>query len=75
LPPGGLLLWVELPDGKSSDALFEAALPHGIRIAPGSIFSNSERFRSFIRLSCPGPFDERMDAALRQLGRLAGEIG
>ncbi len=75
LPPGGLLLWVELPDGKSSDALFEAALPHGIRIAPGSIFSNSERFRSFIRLSCPRPFDERMDAALRQLGRLGGEIG
>ena len=74
LPPGGLLLWVALPDGKSSEALFEAALPHGIRIAPGSIFSNSERFRSYIRLSCPAPFDERMDAALRQLGRLTADI-
>jgi DNA-binding transcriptional MocR family regulator len=70
-PPGGLLLWVALPDGVSSDALFEAALPHGIRIAPGSIFSNSARFQSFIRLSCPRPYDERIDAALRQLGQLA----
>lgn len=74
LPPGGLLLWVALPDGASSDALFEAALPHGIRIAPGSIFSNSARFRSYIRLSCPRPFDERMDAALRQLGHLAARL-
>jgi DNA-binding transcriptional MocR family regulator len=75
LPPGGLLVWVALPEGASSDALFEAALPHGIRLAPGSIFSNSDRFRSFIRLSCPAPFDDRIDAALRQLGTLAAELG
>jgi DNA-binding transcriptional MocR family regulator len=75
LPPGGLLLWVELPGGASSDALFEAALPKGIRIAPGSIFSNSDRFRSFVRLSCPSAFDERMEEALRELGRLVSTIG
>lgn len=73
-PPGGLLLWVALPDGVFSDALFEAALPHGIRIAPGSIFSNSDRFRSFIRVGCPLPFDERTDAALHQLGRLTRDL-
>jgi DNA-binding transcriptional MocR family regulator len=74
LPPGGLLLWIALPHDVSSDALFEAALPHGIRIAPGSIFSNADRFQSFIRLSCPRPFDEHLDAALRQLGHLLSAL-
>jgi DNA-binding transcriptional MocR family regulator len=74
-PPGGLLLWVELPGGMSSDRLFEAALPRGIRVAPGSIFSNSNRFESFVRLSCPKPFDRELEHAFVQLGRLAADIG
>lgn len=74
-PPGGLLLWISLPEGSRSDALFEAALEQGIRIAPGSIFSNSGRFDSFLRVSCPIPFDRRMENAIRQLGRLAGATG
>ncbi|MDR5752606.1 MULTISPECIES: PLP-dependent aminotransferase family protein [unclassified Caballeronia] len=73
-PPGGLFLWVGLPDGTQSDRLFEAALTRGIRIAPGSIFSNSNRFDAFMRLSCPKPFDPDMDRALHQLARLVEEI-
>ncbi|MGI4984044.1 MAG: PLP-dependent aminotransferase family protein [Janthinobacterium lividum] len=71
LPPGGLLLWIELAQGQSSERLFHAALREGIRIAPGAIFSNSGRFDAFLRLSCPKPFDRDIDDALRRLGRLA----
>lgn len=72
-PAGGVLLWVELPSGTDSERLFEAALAEGIRIAPGTIFSNSRRFASFIRLSCPQPFDQTLDDAFQRLGRLALE--
>lgn len=71
-PEGGLLLWVALPGGVRSERLFEAALAVGIRIAPGAIFSNAGQFDSFIRISCPRPFDREMDDALRRLGALAG---
>ncbi|WP_323117902.1 aminotransferase-like domain-containing protein [Burkholderia alba] len=74
-PPGGLLLWVALPEGARSEALFHAALAEGIRVAPGAIFSNSDRFDAFVRLSCPRPFDQTMDAAFRTLGRLVREAG
>lgn len=73
LPAGGVLLWAELPAGTDSGRLFEAALTEGIRIAPGTIFSNSRRFVSFIRLSCPQQFDQTLDDALQRLGRLARE--
>ncbi|ONW09309.1 hypothetical protein A8E90_29065, partial [Burkholderia cenocepacia] len=33
-PPGGMLLWIALPEGVRSDALFDAALAHGVKIAP-----------------------------------------
>ncbi|SOE95954.1 transcriptional regulator, GntR family [Burkholderia sp. D7] len=75
VPVGGVVLWVELPAGTDSGRLFEEALTQGIRIAPGTIFSNSQRFASFIRLSCPQPFDQTVDDALQRLGRLASDIG
>lgn len=74
-PAGGLLLWVALPEGSDSERLFEAALNEGIRIAPGAIFSNSNRFDSYVRLSCPRPFDSETDDAVRRLGKIAGTLG
>lgn len=70
LPPGGLSLWLELPQGASSTLLHEQALARGIRIAPGPMFSNSGRYERFIRLSCGMPFDARVEQAYRELGGL-----
>jgi DNA-binding transcriptional MocR family regulator len=74
MPPGGLLLWVELPEGVSSDALFDAALAENIRIAPGTIFSNSARFANFIRLACPMPFGPDVERAIARLGQLVAAL-
>jgi hypothetical protein len=52
LPAGGLCLWLELPEGFSSAQLFGDALAQGIRIAPGSMFSNSGRYEHCMRLAC-----------------------
>lgn len=72
-PPGGMLLWIALPDGMRSEALFDAALAHGVRIAPGSIFSNSDRFDRYIRRACTREFDAAHEAAFETLGRLVRE--
>jgi len=70
---GGILVWVELPQGLDADALFEAALREDILFAPGSIFSASGGFRGFLRLngSLAGSEAER---AVRRIGELAGGL-
>jgi len=70
LPPGGLNLWVELPEGLSSSALFDAALAQGIRVAPGSMFSNTGRYERFVRFGCTLAFTEEVEQAYATLGRL-----
>jgi len=71
VPPGGMLLWIELPDGRSSERLFDAALAEGIKIAPGSMFSNSRRFDHFVRLSAGWPVDAAHEHAVQRVGALA----
>lgn len=75
VPSGGMLLWIELPEGRSSEALFEAALAEGIKIAPGSMFSNSRRYDHFVRLSAGWPFDATHERAVQRLGELAKALG
>ncbi|NML31274.1 aminotransferase-like domain-containing protein [Paraburkholderia antibiotica] len=70
-PRGGQCFWVELPAALSSAALFDAALDDGLRIMPGTVFSNTGRFDHFIRLSCPSTDLELLDDAVRRLGSLA----
>ncbi|HSV46869.1 MAG TPA: PLP-dependent aminotransferase family protein [Ramlibacter sp.] len=74
LPAGGLHLWVEVP-GVSSARLFEAALAQRILVTPGTLFSNTGRFDSFLRLGCGWPYSDEIDAALKTLGRLAADLG
>jgi DNA-binding transcriptional MocR family regulator len=72
-PAGGFVLWVELPNGVSTRALFYRALEQGVCFAPGDVFSASDRFRNCMRLSCGEAWDARIENGLRRLGSLAGE--
>ncbi|WP_374349952.1 PLP-dependent aminotransferase family protein [Chitinimonas sp.] len=71
VPAGGVALWVELPEGASSERLFHQALHEGIRISPGLMYSNSRRFDRHIRLCFGAPYSREMDHALRRLATLA----
>lgn len=73
LPPGGLQLWVELPERLSSATVFDAALRERILIAPGTLFSNSSRYDHYLRINCGAPYGEKIDAGLRRLGQIVGE--
>lgn len=70
-PAGGFILWVELPKGGDSIALFGKLLDRGISIAPGPMFSASQRYRNCMRISLGQPWDERTENALREIGRLS----
>jgi DNA-binding transcriptional MocR family regulator len=69
-PRGGFVLWVELPPGVDALELHRQALRRGIVIAPGPLFSARQRFANFIRLSAGSPWSERINDAIRTLGRL-----
>jgi DNA-binding transcriptional MocR family regulator len=72
-PAGAYILWVELPRGCDSVALFERLLERGITIAPGPMFSASQRYRNCMRLSIGQVWAEKHERALREVGRAAQE--
>ncbi|WP_199154227.1 PLP-dependent aminotransferase family protein [Chromobacterium sp. ASV23] len=72
-PQGGLLLWVEGPEGLDSGRLLEAALRESISFAPGMLFSAEPRFRHCLRLNFGQPWDEAQRQAIVRLGELAAE--
>ena len=74
-PPGGYILWVELPAHIDSQQLFEACLQEHILIAPGGLFSASDRYRHCIRLGVGGLWDEAHRRALCRVGELAAALG
>ena len=70
LPPGGLQLWVELPDQLSSVAVFDAALQEHILVAPGTLFSNTTRCDHYVRINCGLPWTPTLQAGLQRLGEI-----
>ena len=70
-PPGGMLLWVELPRGADAQALQQAAQAEGILVAPGSLFSAHARFKGCLRIGIGADWGEGHPAALKRVGELA----
>jgi len=73
-PCGGFVIWVELPRGLDSLALFEVAIRQGVNFAPGPLFSATGRYRNFLRLNCGRPWTPALEAAVARLGRLAVQM-
>ncbi|MDD5365696.1 MAG: PLP-dependent aminotransferase family protein [Gallionellaceae bacterium] len=74
-PTGGFVLWVELPEGRDTMALYEQALAAGISFTPGRLFSPQDKYGNCLRLVAALPWEARVEAALAELGRLAGRGG
>jgi DNA-binding transcriptional MocR family regulator len=73
-PVGASVLWLELPGNVDAVNLFDDAIAAGISIAPGQIFSPSNRYSNFVRLSYGHPWSERTENALRWLGHRVSEL-
>ena len=69
-----LVLWLELPTAVDAEKLFDDAIEAGISIAPGNIFSPSNRYGNFVRLGYGHPWSERTEEALRWLGNRVSQL-
>jgi DNA-binding transcriptional MocR family regulator len=70
-PPGGFVLWIEMPSGFDSEAFTIEAVRHGISLAPGTLFSPTGGLSNCFRLSCGLSFEPRTLDAIATLGKLA----
>lgn len=69
-PQGGFVLWVELPEGVDTTALYDRAIAAGVAYVPGELFSASGMYRNCLRLNCGNPHTPEVEDAVRRLGGL-----
>ena len=70
-PQGGFLLWLELPGGVDCVRLNDRLAASNIRIAPGSLFSASGKYRHCLRLNYASLLTPVVAAAIRTVGETA----
>ena len=68
VPPGGLNLWVRLPDGTDVQQLADDCEKAGLVIAPGAEWFPAEPTGPFLRLNYAGPNPAAFPAGARILG-------
>ncbi|MGM0419337.1 MAG: PLP-dependent aminotransferase family protein [Thermodesulfobacteriota bacterium] len=71
-PDGGFILWVEFPPGTDSMNLYTKCWEKNISIAPGSIFSTTDRFRNCIRLNAAFWSEDKREI-MQKIGKSAHE--
>lgn len=70
-PQGGAFIWVELPKQVDTVVLRDQALKEKVSIAPGPIFSTTDHFSNYMRLSCACYWEpSQIENAVKKLGEL-----
>ncbi len=70
-PPGGIFLWVKLPDGVDAMKLYQPALEAGVAINPGPEWSvNKGHSRSRMRLCFASPSHEEISQGVATLAEV-----
>jgi DNA-binding transcriptional MocR family regulator len=72
-PSGGIVLWVQLPEGVDSLKLYKLALENNITIAPGYLFSATDQYSNYVRLNAAA-WSYPIERAVETLGALAGTM-
>jgi DNA-binding transcriptional MocR family regulator len=70
-PQAGFILWIELPEGADTLALFHAALDEKILCMPGLLCSGSRAFNHCFRMAACFELTDRHRMAISRLGALA----
>lgn len=73
-PQGGFVLWVELNKHVNAYKLSTEALKHQISIAPGRIFSYSDNYSNYVRISYGIPWSDKVEKGLKTLGNLINKM-
>ncbi|MGZ9226576.1 MAG: MocR-like pyridoxine biosynthesis transcription factor PdxR [Anaerolineales bacterium] len=71
-PQGGLFIWLQLPDGLSSETLLPLSWEEGVDFSPGNgFFSDGTEGRNWLRLNFVAQAPDQIEEGLRRLGRAA----
>lgn len=73
-PDGGYFLWIELDQNIDALDLYKKALAHKISIAPGAIFSASQKYQHCMRLNYGMEWTQVHETAMLTLGKLIKKI-
>jgi len=73
-PTGGYVIWIELPGKVDAVEVFRRARAKGIIVAPGPLFTTSNRYPNFIRMSFSQPWSATIEDAIAAVGQLAGAM-
>lgn len=68
-PPGGHVLWLQVP-GLDALGLYDDAAERGIHVAPGPLFTAGSGYGDFVRLNTGFPWTDALEEQVRTLGRL-----
>ena len=72
-PDGGMVLWVELPEGVPVDRLYRQAIAEGLCFAPGYIFGVHVQHQRNLRL-CVSRLHGQARDAIARIGQLATSL-
>jgi len=70
VPPGGIFLWVKLPDAVDTNRLAEAALAEGVAINPGAEWSLQSDSTQHLRLCFANPDADTIRAGVAKLATI-----
>ena len=73
-PQGGFVLWVQLPRTVSGTEVFRRAREENINVAPGLMFSTTDKYENCLRLNGANPWSERVEQAIARLGAIATAV-
>jgi DNA-binding transcriptional MocR family regulator len=73
-PKGGFVVWLELPEKIDTVVLANNLLDHNISIAPGSMFTNGQKFSNCIRLSAACKWNDEVELALVKMAEMIARM-
>ena len=73
-PEGGMFLWVTLPEGISSMALFDSAIKKNVAFVPGDPFYTNRTDVNTFRLNFTNSDEETIKKGIKILGECIGEM-
>ncbi|HEY9101144.1 PLP-dependent aminotransferase family protein [Chitinimonas sp.] len=71
---GGMLLWLELPEGTDMTELQRRSHCEGYVFAPGALFSQGESFNNCLRINTGHPMTVELEQGVRVIGELAHAV-
>jgi DNA-binding transcriptional MocR family regulator len=73
-PQGGFMLWVELNKKADTIKLYDQAIQHKISIGPGCMYTLQKQYGNCFRLNCGLGWNDKVESALKLLGKLSARI-